>query len=321
MRAVFIHQATLLRDSHLDPSSLDAGWQLVPATIEAVRLLADDDTLILLYGARGPRSEHAGDDQPLPEHLLQAASQLEAGGGRVDGVIGCAVQATDVASANSGYPGLVWSAVARFGLRPEQCYLLGDSIEDVLTAIDAGVRPLVILGERTIEQVFGRADLDKGFPISADLITAVQYLQVEEEITRQIGQPRGEAVAVPADLLLPASIERLATLLVRSPRARELAERAGRTRVQRTDIVRWLFLLSFGALGLSLGIAYLLTHLYRVQPFPESVYYLTLQFIPRPVRGVLFMLAGLAVIAVGVRSILRSTAVRDWVNGARRYVR
>jgi hypothetical protein len=321
MRAVFIHQATLLRDSHLDPSSLDAGWQLVPATIEAVRLLADDETLILLYCARWTRSEHAGDDQPVPEPLLQAARQLAAGGGRVDGVTGCATEAEDDGSAHSGYPGLVWSAVARFGLRPEQCYLLGDSLEDVLTAIAAGMRPMVILGERSIEQVFGRADLDKDFPISADLITAVQYLQVEEEITRQIGQPRGEAVPVPSDLLQRANLERLASLVVLSSRAKELADRTGRTRVQRTDIVRWLFLLSFGFLGLSLGIAYLLTHLYRVQPFPEFVYYLTLQFIPRPVRGVLFMLVGLGVISLGVRSILRSTAVRDWVNGARRYVR
>jgi len=36
---------------------------------------------------------------------------------------------------------------------------------------------------------------------------------------------------------------------------------------------------------------------------------------------VLFILAGVAVLSVGVRSILRSSAVRDWLNGARRYIR
>ena len=127
----------------------------------------------------------------------------------------------------------------------------------------------MILGDRTIEQVFGRADLDKDFPMATDLVTAVQYIQVEEEIARQIGQPRGEAVAVPADLLRPATIERLASLTVLSPLARNLAEKTGKTRIQRTDIARWLFLLSFGALGLSLGIAYLLTHLYRVHAVPR----------------------------------------------------
>jgi tellurite resistance protein TehA-like permease len=55
---------------------------------------------------------------------------------------------------------------------------------------------------------------------------------------------------------------------------------------------------------LSLGIAYLLTHLYRVQPFPEFVYYLTLQFIPRPVRAALFILTGVGAVAVSLRAFL-----------------
>jgi histidinol phosphatase-like enzyme len=321
MKAVFIHQATLLRDSHIDSVTPGDGWQLMPATIEAVRLLANDETLVLLYCVRSDQPQHHGEEQTVPEELLRTARQLEAGGGRVDGVIGCGRNQTADEPDGTPYPGLVWSAVARFSLRPEQCYLLGDTLQDVNTAAAAGVRPVVILGDRTIEQVFGRADLDKDFPMTTDLVTAVQYIQVEEEITRQTGQPRSEPVPVPSDLLLPANLERLASVTVLSPLARDLAEKTGRTRVQRTDIARWLFLLSFGALGLSLGIAYLLTHLYRVQPFPEFVYYLTLQFIPRALRGVLFILIGLVVIAVAVKSILRSAAIRDWLNGARRYVR
>jgi histidinol phosphatase-like enzyme len=321
MKAVFINQATLLRDSHIDTVTPEEGWQLMPATIEAVRLLAGDETLVLLYCARPDHPQHHGEEQPVPEELLRTARQLEAGGGRVDGVIGCGRAPAAVERDGTPYPGLVWSAVARFSLRPEQCYLIGDTLEDVATATAAGVRPVVILGDRTIEQVFGREDLDKDFPMAADLVTAVQYIQVEDDITLQIGQPRGEAVAVPSDLLLPGNLERLATVTVLSPLANTLAEQTGRTRVQRADIVRWLFLLSFGALGLSLGIAYLLTHLYRVQPFPEFVYYLTLQFIPRALRGMLFILIGGAVIAVAAKSILRSAAIRDWLNGARRYVR
>ena len=39
MKAVFIQQATLLRDSHVDTSS-EGDWQLMPATIEAVKAYA-----------------------------------------------------------------------------------------------------------------------------------------------------------------------------------------------------------------------------------------------------------------------------------------
>jgi hypothetical protein len=60
--------------------------------------------------------------------------------------------------------------------------------------------------------------------------------------------------------------------------------------------------------GLSLGIAYLLTHLYRIQPFPAIAYYVTLQFIPRPLRGALFIIWGGIVVVLALRSFYRSTS-------------
>lgn len=61
-------------------------------------------------------------------------------------------------------------------------------------------------------------------------------------------------------------------------------------------IKRWLILLTLGLVMLSLGLAYVLVHIYRTQPFPEFVGVLTLQFIDRPVRGAVFLLAGAAVL-------------------------
>jgi 2-phospho-L-lactate transferase/gluconeogenesis factor (CofD/UPF0052 family) len=58
------------------------------------------------------------------------------------------------------------------------------------------------------------------------------------------------------------------------------------------SIKRWV-LTYFVALTLvSLGVALILTHLYRTAPFPSSAYYLTLQFVPRLERGLLFLGAG-----------------------------
>lgn len=63
-------------------------------------------------------------------------------------------------------------------------------------------------------------------------------------------------------------------------------------------VKRWLILLMFGITFVALGIAYVLTHIYRTQPFPEVVGDLTLQFISREVRGGLFILLGLVVGAI-----------------------
>lgn len=63
-------------------------------------------------------------------------------------------------------------------------------------------------------------------------------------------------------------------------------------------IKRWVLLLGLGIVALSLGIAYLLVQVYRVQPLPDAAAVLTLQFIDRTVRGALFIVTG--VICIGL---------------------
>jgi uncharacterized cofD-like protein len=65
-------------------------------------------------------------------------------------------------------------------------------------------------------------------------------------------------------------------------------------------IKRWLFLVLLGVAIMGLGIAYLLREAYDVGEFPGFSYYVTLQFFPRFVRGLLFMLVALLMVAVGL---------------------
>ncbi|WP_299645197.1 2-phospho-L-lactate transferase CofD family protein [uncultured Chloroflexus sp.] len=56
-----------------------------------------------------------------------------------------------------------------------------------------------------------------------------------------------------------------------------------------------------GIVLLSLGVAYLFIHAYRtVEGLPEVVWWLTLQFLPRPLRGFLLLSVGLLVLAGGI---------------------
>jgi uncharacterized cofD-like protein len=61
-------------------------------------------------------------------------------------------------------------------------------------------------------------------------------------------------------------------------------------------VKRWLLVMMAGVTLLSLGAAYVLVELYREQPFPDFVYYVTLQFLPRPVRAVLFAAIGIGIV-------------------------
>jgi len=65
-------------------------------------------------------------------------------------------------------------------------------------------------------------------------------------------------------------------------------------------IKRWLLVLIAGITLFSLGCAYLLRELYEIRPLPPIFYYLTLQFIPRWGRALLFGIVGGALIGVGL---------------------
>lgn len=65
-------------------------------------------------------------------------------------------------------------------------------------------------------------------------------------------------------------------------------------------VKRWLALLMLGIVLLSLGLAYLLRHLYADTALPPVFYYLTLQFLPRPARAFLLGFIGIGLIALSL---------------------
>jgi uncharacterized cofD-like protein len=65
-------------------------------------------------------------------------------------------------------------------------------------------------------------------------------------------------------------------------------------------IKRWLALVLIGVAIMGLGFGYFLRELYFSYTFPEWVYYVTLQFLPRFVRGALFVTFASGIILFGV---------------------
>jgi uncharacterized cofD-like protein len=76
-----------------------------------------------------------------------------------------------------------------------------------------------------------------------------------------------------------------------------------------STIKRWLLVCAVGLLIIILGIDYLLVDLYRNYSFPAWsvpwIKVLTLQYIPRPARGVLFLLTGVTAIVLSLRHLNR----------------
>jgi histidinol phosphatase-like enzyme len=311
MNAVFIARDALLRDSQIDLASPSPGWRLVPATLEALRALADADTLVFLFGA-APAPSAEGERATFEQNLQQLVSQVEAGGGRLDGLITCLHEDQESCRCWGDSGGILWVAATQFSLHLEECYVIGDSERDVAVARAVGARPLVALSGRQVADVLGSTPRYKDFPVAPDLAAAVGYIRIEEEGRIQLGHARTDAATLPPDELLYGEPTAMPNLRVTSDMAGQLQAHLMRTRFELHDITRWLSFIMLGMVGLSLGVAYILTHLYREQPFPQYMYYLTLQFIPRPVRGVLFILGGLGIMGLAAFSFYRSSrAKRD----------
>ncbi len=72
------------------------------------------------------------------------------------------------------------------------------------------------------------------------------------------------------------------------------------------EVKRWLIVLGLGIAVVGLGLGYVLRDIYDYYIFPEWVYYVTLQFLPRWIRAVLFLGVGVGLIGFGLYKLNRS---------------
>jgi hypothetical protein len=281
--------------------------ELRPGAAEGLESLAALDLFIIVLDC--PRcvapAGKSAQDASSTEHMLELVRQ---GRGRVDALLQCPHHSGENCDCWGLYPGFLYHAAAQLELRLEECYLLGNEPDDVVKSHRVGCRPMLILDGNSIADLYGGHQPEpRDFPIARDLCSAVQYVVVEEEANEQWGHPHppSSLAQMEEELVLAEEAPEFhpkLRLLSPVPGARGIV--LGSLPQVSRSARQWLALFVFGGVWLSLGIAYILTHLYRVQPFPEFVWYLTLQFIPRPVRGFLFIVTGIAVVAVSLRAFV-----------------
>lgn len=299
MKAVFIKQDVLVRVQGDE-------IQLRPRAAEALKLLAERKLFVILLDVSSctvvPSAMRA--KQKLNRKVLE---ELGAAGGQVDALLECPHHPDESCGCWGVYPGFLYAAAARLELRLDECYLICDQASDVLLAYKVGCRPVLVLDGRSIGDLYdGHQPEPHDFPIAYDLWPAVEYVLTEEDATIGWGHPR-QATPLPQE----AESESSGRVPDFSPTVRLFTPVPGIKGVvagwspDPGTTRRWLITFVFGAVWLSLGIAYLLTHLYRTHPFPAYFYYLTLQFIPRPLRAALFIFSGVAVVGISVRAFAR----------------
>jgi len=303
VKAVFIKRGCLLPAGF--PEGAGVGEvRLAVGVPEGLRSLAERDLFVVMLDST-PCGAEDGAPPPGDGEVTQRILELVlANEGQVDALLQCPHDPEHRCGCWGTHPGFLYAAAAELDLRPNECYLLCDDPGDVALAYQVGCRPMLMLGGRSIGSLYGGHQPESpGFPVASDFGSAVRYVLHEDETTEEWGHGRQVLPVSPVEDAAPPgeTLEFSPVLTLFSPVPGKPLLRPSLKPLS-PQARQWLLLFVAGGVVLSLGIAYLLTHLYRVQPFPEFVWYLTLQFIPRPLRGLLFIAGGGVIVAVSLRA-------------------
>lgn len=183
------------------------------------------------------------------------------------------------------------AAALAAAVEPSAAFVVTADWAEATDADAAGFRPVFVLGDASLRSVLGPIESEaKHVATAVDLMAAVRYVACESATEAAVGPFRfashGESAVAPARL----------------PSQRDLA--------------RFFGLVVLAATAVALGIAYFLRELYESWHLPAIaqpiVFLATLQFLPEWARGLLFLLAGVAlgILATRARNALTAASAR-----------
>jgi histidinol phosphatase-like enzyme len=305
VKAVFIKRECLL-----SPDTAEEAIQLRPDVADSLRRLVDRQLIVVVLDARPYHAAGEAQSGRRDAQSKRMVALIRSGGGQVHALLSCPHRPDDECGCWGTYPGFLFAAASEFELRLDDCFLVSDQPGDVFLAHKAGCRPILLLDGRSIGELFeGHQPELTDFPVARTFDSAIQYLLSEEEANETWGHARLPTPVTQEEEEEVALVEQVSELAPVLTLFAPVPGRRGRLLAGLPPLSRRaqqaLLVYVVGGVWLSLGIAYLLTHLYRVQHFPAFVWYLTLQFIPRPVRGILFIVSGIGLVVVSLRAFTR----------------
>ena len=169
-------------------------------------------------------------------------------------------------------------AAARAGIDLPGSHFLSSDPVSARRAAEAGCRPIIVLGERSLDETLGPGEPEaKHAGVAPDLTTASRYIREEAEQLDALGAfPHG-----------PHHV---------------LTEGGGSIPSGR-DLFTLFGLITLAGTAVALGIAYFLREIYETVTLPSIAWYVTLQFFPEWVRGLLFIAAGIGIGVAATRVI------------------
>jgi D-glycero-D-manno-heptose 1,7-bisphosphate phosphatase len=158
-------------------------FEFLPRTLNALRLLKDEGYTVLVISNQACVGKGLLTSHQLDSITKRFLIEVALSGGSISQVYYCTHVAGDHCDCRKPRPGLLHRARIEHNFLPEETFFIGDTRDDVLAALEAGCRPILIANELSL-QAFSIAE-EKPL-LAASLYEAVEMITA----VHSVSQPR-----------------------------------------------------------------------------------------------------------------------------------
>jgi len=180
--AVFLDRDGVINENREDYVKSWDEVRFLPCALEALAQLASLPFLIVLTTNQSPIGRGILTAEEVEAINQRLVAEIEAHGGRVDGVYTCPHHPDEGCGCRKPQPGLLYQAAQDLGLDLGRSYLVGDALSDIQAALAAGCRPILVLtGRGREQQPLLEAHGFDPFPVVRDLTEAIAVISASEQ--------------------------------------------------------------------------------------------------------------------------------------------
>jgi histidinol-phosphate phosphatase family protein len=143
-RAVFIDRDGTLNEHTTDYVKSWGEFKFLPNTLDALKKLTTSDFKIIVITNQGAVGRGRMSLEMLEEIHMRMLAEVEAVGGRIDGLFVCTHLAEDKCGCRKPNIGLLKVAAASFDLDLKKSWFVGDNTMDIKTGKNAGCKTILV---------------------------------------------------------------------------------------------------------------------------------------------------------------------------------
>jgi len=179
--AVFLDRDGVINCNRRDHVKSWAEFAFLPGAMDALQKLARLGWPVVVVSNQAIINRGLVSRQTVDEINARMVAAVQDAGGRIDSVLYCPHRPDENCNCRKPRPGLLLQAAEQWALDLSHSYLVGDAENDVLAALSAGCRPILVQTGRGVEQLalLRQRGVDS-FHVADNLADAVDWIMVSE---------------------------------------------------------------------------------------------------------------------------------------------